>query len=158
MKKTLLIIAVSALASCVRPTDIYTAAPSLNIDSLTREFLTGWNAKDSLVIAESIANNAVVISDAYVHSGFADITKGWKSAGVTIIGNLKASSLISGSDNKIAYDAGTLSFGLQGSDDNVLQEAGNYNLVWTRQYNGEWKLTYINFQHVQDLTRLQAAN
>ena len=158
MKKILLLIVISALVSCVRPTDIYTAAPSLNVDSLTNKFLAGWNAKDSLSVAASIADNAVVINDTYVHSSFADMGKEWISTGVYTISDLKTSSLISGSDNKIAYDAGTFSLELQSGDRNPLQEGGNYNLVWTRQYNGEWKLTYINFQHVQNLTMLQASN
>ena len=68
-----------------------------------------------------------------------------------MLSNIKTSSLIKDYDKKIAYDGGTYTLDLTPPGGPVLKEKGNYNLVWTKQQNGEWKLTLI---HIEDITRM----
>ncbi len=152
MNKLLFFCTILFVVSCVRPTDIYTSAPLVNVDSLTANFLQGLNDKDSIAIIKTIAKNAVVMQQSIILNGDEAIAKNWIRDGVSSISNIKTASLITGSDNKIAYDAGTYSLDLVSGGKGFLEEKGNYNLIWTKQYNGEWKLTFV---HLEDLSQMQ---
>ena len=124
---------------------------SINVDSLNAIFVAGWNNKDSAAIMETIADNAVVMNDSLIHTGTKDIANKWISGGVKVLSNIKTNSSISEGNGNIAYDGGTYSLDLTPPGGPVLKEKGNYSLVWTKQNNGEWKLTLI---HIEDVTRL----
>jgi ketosteroid isomerase-like protein len=99
----------------------------------------------------TIADNAIVMNDSLIHNGRSAIADKWVSGGVKVLSNLKASSLIKDSDVTIAYDGGTYTVDVTPPGAPVLKEKGNYNLVWTKQQNGHWKLTLI---HIEDITRM----
>lgn len=150
--KQLLFIAVLVLCvSCKQPTEKTSTIPAVNVDSLTAIFLAGWNTKDSAAIVKTIADNAIVMNDSLIHNGQMAIANNWISGGVKVLSNIKTTSLMKDSDTKIAYDGGTYSLDLTPPGGPVLKEKGNYNLVWTKQENGEWKLTLI---HIEDITRM----
>jgi ketosteroid isomerase-like protein len=151
MKPFPFLVAIVIIASCNPTSEKNADATPVNIDSLTATFLAGWNAKDSAAIMQTIADNAIVMNDSLIHNGHVVIANNWISGGVRVISNIKTSSLIKDSDNKIAYDGGTYTLDLTPPGGPVLKEKGNYNLVWTKQLNGEWKLTLI---HIEDITRM----
>lgn len=151
MKQLIFFLALVTVISCNQTTEKSTLTPSVEVDSLTATFLAGWNNKDSVAIMKTIAGNAIVMNDSIIHNGHSAIANKWVSGGVKVLSNIRTSSIIKDSDNKIAYDGGTYSLDLTPPGGPVLKEKGNYNLVWTKQQNGEWKLTLI---HIEDITRM----
>jgi len=151
MKQLALFLALATVLSCNQTTEKSTLTTPVNVDSLTATFLAGWNNKDSAAIMKAIADNAIVMNDSLIHNGLSAISNNWISGGVKVISNIKTSSVIKDSDNKIAYDGGTYTLDLTIPGGPVLKEKGNYNLVWTKQQNGDWKLTLI---HIEDITRM----
>jgi ketosteroid isomerase-like protein len=151
MKQLALFLALATVLSCNQTTEKSTLTTPVNVDSLTATFLAGWNNKDSAAIMKTIADNAIVMNDSLIHNGLSAISNNWISGGVKVISNIKTSSVIKDSDNKIAYDGGTYTLDLTIPGGPVLKEKGNYNLVWTKQQNGDWKLTLI---HIEDITRM----
>jgi ketosteroid isomerase-like protein len=151
MKQLTLLLALATVISCNQTTEKSASTLPVNIDSLTATFLAGWNNKDSSAIMKTIADNAIVMNDSLIHNGRSAIANNWISGGVKVLSNIKTSSVIKDSDNKIAYDGGTYTLDLTPPGGPVLKEKGNYNLVWTKQQNGEWKLTLI---HIEDITRM----
>lgn len=151
MKQLTLLLALATVLSCNQTTEKNSSTTPVNVDSLTATFLEGWNNKDSAAIMKTIADNAIVMNDSLIHKGHSAIANNWISGGVKVLSNIKTSSVIKDSDNKIAYDGGTYALDLTPPGGPVLKEKGNYNLVWTKQQNGEWKLTLI---HIEDITRM----
>lgn len=137
--------------SCHQITEKSTSSHPVNVDSLTATFLAGWNHKDSAAIMKAIDDHAIVMNDSSIHNGHTAIANHWVSGGVKVISNIQTSSVMKDSDNKIAYDGGTYVLDLTPPGGPVLKEKGNYNLIWTKQPNGEWKLTLI---HIEDITRM----
>jgi ketosteroid isomerase-like protein len=151
MKHLILFLAFATLISCNPTTENNSSTIPVNVDSLTATFLAGGNNKDSAAIMKIIAENAIVMNDSLIHNGHSAIANNWISGGVKVLSNIRTSSVINDSDNKIAYDGGTYTLDLTPPGGPVLKEKGNYNLVWTKQQNGEWKLTLI---HIEDITRM----
>ncbi|MBL0359412.1 MAG: nuclear transport factor 2 family protein [Chitinophagaceae bacterium] len=151
MKQLTLLLALATVISCNQRIEKNTSTTPVNVDSLTATFLAGWNNKDSAAIMKTIADNAIVMNDSLIHNGHLEIANNWISGGVKVLGNIKTSSVIKDSDTKIAYDGGTYTLDLTPPGGPVLKEKGNYNLVWTKQQNGDWKLTLI---HIEDITRM----
>lgn len=151
MKQLTLLLLLITFFSCNQATEQKTLTASVNVDSLTKTFLEGWNNKDSASIMKTIADNAIVMNDSLIHNGRTAIASNWVSGGVKILSNIQTNSLIKDIDQQIAYDGGTYTLDLTPPGGPVLKEKGNYNLVWTKQQNGEWKLTLI---HIEDVTRM----
>ena len=151
MKQLTLLFALATVISCNQTTEKTNSPTPVNVDSLTATFLAGWNNKDSAAIMKTIADNAIVMNDSLIHNGQLTIANNWVSGGVKVLSNIKTSSVIKDSDNKIAYDGGTYTLDLTPPGGPVLKEKGNYNLVWTKQQSGEWKLTLV---HIEDITRM----
>ena len=150
MKTLITFFALATLISCTHRSDPTTSTPPVSVDSLTAEFLRGWNNRDSAAIIKAIAENAVLLNDSLVYRGHSEISDNWISGGVKVVSNLKTSSIVKASDNKIAYAAGTYTHDLTPPGGSVFKIKGNYNFAWAKQPNGEWKLTFI---HIEDLGR-----
>lgn len=151
MKQLRLFIVLAIIISCTPTTERSSSTTPVNVDSLTATFLAGWNNKDSSAIMKTIAENAIVMNDSLIHNGHAAIANNWVSGGVKVLSNIKTLSVIKDSDNKIAYDGGTYTLDLTPPGGPILKEKGNYNLIWTKQQAGDWKLTLI---HIEDITRM----
>lgn len=155
MKKLIIIIFCIVIIGCNQrsenSTDTMQQTNSVNVDSLTEEFLVGWNKHDSAAIMSTIADNAIVMNDSLIHSGTYAIAQNWVSGGVKVLSNIKTITLIKETNESIAYNGGTYSLDLTPPGGPVLKERGNYSLVWSKQKNGEWKLTLV---HIEDITRM----
>jgi ketosteroid isomerase-like protein len=125
--------------------------PAVKVDSLTQEFLNGWNSKDSLAIMSTFEANAIVMNDSLIHKGVEEIGKNWVSGGVKVLSNIQVSSLVQEANESLAYSGGTYSLDILPPGGPLLKEKGNYSLVWSRQSSGSWKLTLV---HIEDITRM----
>ena len=139
------------IISCNQPTNKSTETVSVNVDSLTSTFIACWNNKDSAAIMNTIAENVIFMNDSLIHNGHKAIADRWVSGGVKVLSNIKTVSVIKNNDNHLAYDGGTYSLDLTPPGGPVLKEKGNYSLVWTKQQEGNWKLTLV---HIEDITRM----
>ncbi|MEO6682698.1 MAG: nuclear transport factor 2 family protein [Ginsengibacter sp.] len=155
MKQLTIFLALATIISCNTTTQNSPAETSVNVDSLTALFIDGWNNKDSAGIMKIIADNAVVMNDSLIHQGHGEIANNWISGGVKVISNVESSTLIQDSDNKLAYYGGTYSLDLTIPGSPILKEKGNYNLIWTKQDSGDWKITFI---HIEDISRMPDIN
>jgi ketosteroid isomerase-like protein len=116
----------------------------INIDSLTATFNAGWSNKDSAAIMKTIADNAILRQGSSIYKGHSAIANKWVSGGVKVISNVATSSLMKDSDDKIAYDGGTFTHDITIPGQPLHKTKGNYNFIWTKQQNGEWKLKFIH--------------
>jgi len=148
--KWLTLLMALTIINCKETSDKNNSAP-VNVDSLTATFLVGWNNRDSAAIMNTIADNAIVMNDSLIHYGQSAIANNWVSGGVKVLSNIRTTSIIKDSDNKLAFDAGTYTLDLAPPGGPILKEKGNYNLVWSRQQAGDWRLTFI---HIEDITRM----
>ncbi len=151
MKQITFIFLSLAIISCNQAPEKNPGTEPVNVDSLTALFITGWNNKDSAAIMNTIAENAIVMNDSLIHNGHKAIADNWISGGIKVISNINTSSVIKNDDQHLAYDGGTYTLDLTPPGGPLLKEKGNYSLVWTKQENGEWKLTLI---HIEDITRM----
>ncbi len=151
MKQLTFIFLSLSIISCSQTAENNSGTPSVNVDSLTAIFLSGWNNKDSAAIMNTLADNAIVMNDSLIHNGHKAIADNWISGGVKVLSNIKTSSVSKNNDQLLAYDGGTYTLDLTPPGGPLLKEKGNYSLVWTKQNTGEWKLTLI---HIEDITRL----
>lgn len=151
IKQLTFILVLATLLGCNQTSEHNSSAPSANVDSLTAAFIAGWNSRDSAAIMRTIAENCVVMNDSLLHNGQSAIANNWISGGVKVLSNIRTSSIIKDGGNKIAYDAGTYTLDLTPPGGPVLKEKGNYNLIWTKQQDGNWKLTLV---HIEDITRM----
>lgn len=151
MKQLILFSLLAATIGCNQAANENTSAGAVDVDSLTASFLAGWNNKDSAAIMKTIADNAIVMNDSLIHNGHSAIANHWVSGGVKVLSNVRTTSMIKDSDDKVAYDGGTYTLDLTPPGGPVLKEKGNYSLVWTKNAAGEWKLTLI---HIEDITRM----
>ncbi|MEO7174152.1 MAG: hypothetical protein ABI002_00075 [Saprospiraceae bacterium] len=151
MRPLLFILLALSITSCDQNSKQCCESASVNVDSLRAKFLAGWNAKDSAAIANTIADNAIVMNDSLIHKGLTEIADHWISGGVKVLSNIKTSSAMKNSDQALAYDGGTYTLDLTPPGSPILREKGNYSLAWTKQPNEEWKLTLI---HIEDITRM----
>lgn len=155
MKSFLFLLANALLFSCnpgnTNPVVPPTHTSMVNVDSLNALFLSGWNNKDSVAIMSTLSLDAVVMNDSLIHTGTDAIASKWVSGGIKVLSNIKTSSVVKNTSDKLAYDGGTYTLDLTIPNGPVLKEKGNYSLVWTRQDDGRWLLTLV---HIEDVTRL----
>ena len=131
--------------------NIQSTTHTVSVDSLMQEFLNGWNDRDSLVIMNTLADNAIVMNDSLIHKGAADISKNWVSGGTKVLSNIQVNSLVKEVNESIAYDGGTYSLDLTPPGRPLLKEKGNYSIIWSKQSNESWKITLV---HIEDITRM----
>ncbi len=156
MKTIIILISTLFLVSCeVKVYESNSDGEKSMVDSLTHQFLSGWNNHDSVAIMNTIAEDAIVMNDSLIHSGSYSIAQNWVSGGTRVLSNIKTTSLTKGRSESIAYDAGTYSLDLTPPGGLLLKEKGNYSLIWKKQSNGFWKLSFI---HIEDITRMPDIN
>ena len=144
MKQLTFLLAWTAIINCNQTSVNSSSTTPINIDSLTATFNDGWNNKDSAAIMKNIAENAILRQGSSIYKGHSAIANKWVSDGVKFISDLRTSSLMKDNDGKIAYDGGTFTHNIMIPGQPLHKTEGNYNFVWTKQQNGEWKLKFIH--------------
>jgi ketosteroid isomerase-like protein len=156
MKKPIvLLLAAVCLISCKREKEVIIekiiSTERLDVDSLNRLFVDGWNNSDSAAIMNTFYNDAIVMNDSSIHKGADAIARDWVSGGVKVLSNIETVSLVKGSSATLAYDAGTYSCNLNIPGGPVLIERGNYSMVWEKTPDNGWKLKKV---HIEDITQM----
>lgn len=151
MKYIFLFLTVFLLFSCGDASQKTASAAEANVDSLLSVFVSAWNSKDSVATMSVIAEDAVVINDSLIYQGKPDIASKWVSGGLKVLTNISALPVIKSGDEKVAYSGGTYAGDLTPPGGPKLKEKGNYSFGWSKQSNGEWKLTLL---HIEDISRM----
>ncbi len=152
MKYLLLLISIMAAGCMQEQYDKESSTEEIvNVDSLGKAFIDAWNMQDSAAVMNEIADDAVAMNDSLVHNGKGEIAGNWVGGGVKVISNLNTKSLIKGAGPDLAYEGGTYTLNIKPPGGAVLNESGNYSLVWEKQPAGSWKLSLI---HIEDVTRM----
>lgn len=151
MKQLTIFSVILILLSCNNAADTSPSEAKVNVDSLTAQFVAGWNNKDSAALSNAIAEDAIVMNDSLIFKGHPDIAQQWISSGLKVLGNISVSSIVKNSDDSVAFDGGTYTLDLSPPGAPVFKEKGNYSFAWTKQAGGEWKLTLI---HIEDVSKV----
>ncbi|QJX47424.1 nuclear transport factor 2 family protein [Hymenobacter taeanensis] len=133
------------LASCSGPK---TDATAVNVQTLNQQFIGAWNAKNTAALDTLLADDVQYAQGETRFNGKSEVSDKWVRATMGTISDLKTYTTSTGSGDNIAYEAGTFST-------DVLPEApgqphgegeGNFILLWKKQKNNSWKLSYVQLE------------
>lgn len=143
MKRFLYILFFAAiLSSCAKTEDAAT------IQNLNKEFISAWNNNDPDKVISYLAEDVQFLQGETHFSGKGQVADKWVKDTYTTITDLKTNVVSTGSDNAIAYEAGTFSVDVLPSGPDQLRGIGegNFILLWKKDGNGDWKLSYAQLE------------
>ncbi|TGD83139.1 YybH family protein [Hymenobacter wooponensis] len=133
------------LASCSGPK---TDATAVNVQTLNQQFIGAWNAKNTAALDTLLADDVQYAQGETRFNGKSEVSDKWVRATMGTISDLKTYTTSTGAGDNIAYEAGTFST-------DVLPETpgqphgegeGNFILLWKKQKNNNWKLSYVQLE------------
>lgn len=119
----------------------------VDIAALNNEFDAAWNAKDSVKVANLLAEDVRLLEARDNFSGKADVASKWIGHNIGVVGNLKTDTKKSEVDESTAYDAGLYSLDVTLPEQKPLQVTGNYVFIWKKQADNSWKISYIQIEN-----------
>lgn len=134
------------LASCSGPkTD---AASAVNVQSLNQQFIGAWNAKNTAALDTLLADDVQYAQGETRFNGKSEVSDKWVRATMGTISDLKTYVTNTGSDATMAYEAGTFSTDVLPETPGQPQGEGegNFLLLWKKQKNNSWKLSYVQLE------------
>jgi len=131
------------LSACNKP-----AGEVANVSDLNNQFISAWNNKDSEKIISLLAEDVHFLQGETHFKGKAEVADKWVKETINTIGDLKTNVVSSGSDNQMAYEAGTFSVDVlpQGPDEPHAFGEGNFMLLWKKNTDNTWKLSYAQLE------------
>ncbi|GAB3948122.1 hypothetical protein GCM10028805_21710 [Spirosoma harenae] len=134
--------AAALFTSCSKSTD------TVNIQDLNRQFISAWNDKDSSKIISFLASDVHFLQGNTHFKGKAEVADKWVRETLPTLTDLKTNVVSSGTDTQTAYEAGTFSVDvlpLDPKDPHAFGE-GNYTLLWKKESDNSWKLSYAQLE------------
>lgn len=121
---------------------------NVSVSDLNQQFLSAWNNKDAAKAASFLADDAQFLQGETRFSGKGEITNKWITPTIGTVTNLKTSSVSTGSDANIAYEAGTFSVDVlpTATEKQAGIGEGNFMLLWKKGSDGNWKLSYAQLE------------
>ena len=146
--------AAALLTSCSgnnnAPTTAGAASTTANVSvaDLNQQFISAWNSKDASKAASMLADDAQFLQGETLFSGKAEVTNKWITPTINTISSLKTSTVSSGNDTNIAYEAGTFAVDVlpTPSETTAGTGEGNFLLLWKKGTDGNWKLSYAQLE------------
>ena len=112
-----------------------------SIEANNADFIAKFAAKDAAGVAQHYTEDAVAFppgeSRIAGRDGVQKMWQGWIDAGLTDL-TLAAAEIEESGD--LAYEEGTYSIKIPGSDGKVSEELGKYIVVWKKGGDGEWRM------------------
>ena len=144
--KTLIqsLLVVTLLSGCASTT----TDTANNVETLNQQFIQAWNSKDADKITTFLADDVQFLQGATRFSGKAQVSDKWVRATLPTIENLRLSPTTSGSDDAMAYQAGTYSVDvLPAAPGEPRGEGeGNFTLLWRKAQDNTWKLSLAQLE------------
>lgn len=134
--------AIFFLVSCSDPKE------SVDIKELNQEFINAWNARDESKVNEMLADDVQFLQGEAIYRGKSEVSDKWVRETMGTIADLKTYAVSTGTDNDMAYEAGTFSVDVLPAGPNEPQGLGegNYMLLWKKGEDGNWKLSYAQLE------------
>lgn len=134
------------LASCSGAKTEEVAA--VNVQNLNQQFIGAWNAKNTVQLDSLLADDVQYAQGETRFNGKAEVSDKWVRATMGTISNLKTYATTSGVDANIAYEAGKFSTEVMPEAPNQPrgEGEGNFLLLWKKQKNNSWKLSYVQLE------------
>jgi ketosteroid isomerase-like protein len=125
-----------------------TTTGNVSVADLNQQFISAWNNKDASKAALMLADDAQFVQGETHFSGKAEVTNKWITPTINTISSLKTSTVSSGTDANIAYEAGTFSVDVlpTPSETTAGIGEGNYLFLWKKGTDGNWKLSYAQLE------------
>jgi ketosteroid isomerase-like protein len=140
--KTILIIltTVVVMVSCANQNN------SVNVQDLSKQFISAWNSKDSAKIDSLLAQDVQFLQADSHFNGKGEVAQKWVRESLPTINNLKTNAVSSQTDRNTAYEGGTFSVDVTSPDQPSAYGEGNYFFVWKKQSDNSWKINYIQIE------------
>jgi ketosteroid isomerase-like protein len=137
------LLASSCLIALVVGTTIsaYAQTAQSGIDANNAEFVAKFAAKDSAGLGQLFTDDIVAFppneNKVAGRENVQSMWKGWIDAGLT---DLTLEALQVEESGNLAYEEGTYSIKIPGSDGKTTSEAGKYVVVWKKGDDGKWRM------------------
>ena len=125
-----------------------TTGGNVSVSDLNQQFLSAWNNKDASKAAAFLADDAQFLQGETRFSGKDEITNKWITPTIGTVTNLKTSTVSTGTDANLAYEAGTFSVDVlpTATEKTAGIGEGNFVLLWKKGSDGNWKLSYAQLE------------
>ena len=132
------------LTACSTPK----APDTVNVQTLNQQFVEAWNAKNTVQLDSLLADDVQFVQGEAHFSGKAEVADKWIRATQNTISNLKTSTVSTGTDANLAYEAGTFSVDVLPEDPRLPRGTGtgNFLLLWTKTAKNNWKLSLAQLE------------
>ena len=119
-----------------------------NVQQLSQEFIGAWNSKDAEKVIGMLGEDVQFVQGEMHLRGKSEVSNRWVRETINTINNLRTSTASTGVDKTIAYDAGTFTVDVMpaGPQEPYGVGDGNYMLLWKKNEQGEWKLSYAQLE------------
>lgn len=120
----------------------------VNIQDLNQQFIGAWNNKNADQIIALLAEDVQFLQGEVHYNGKSEVADKWIRATLGTITDLKTNVVSSASDSQIAYEAGTFSVDVlpEGPNQPHGYGEGNFMLLWKKDKEGNWKLSYAQLE------------
>ena len=116
------------------------------IDSVNTAFDEAWNKKDSAAVIKMFADDIIMISGKNILKGKEELAKKFVSNQMPVAGNLKVTKERVDASGNLGYETGTWSLQISLPGKAPFEQTGNYNFVWKKGADQNWKVSVINME------------
>jgi ketosteroid isomerase-like protein len=130
-----------------------TDSPKVSSKELNQSFDQAWNSHDSTKLFSLLADDVQMLSGKIHFDGKTEVMNKFIRRNLPVTGNLKTTVISTGEDNGIAYEAGTFSLDVSPPNTKAFVDKGNYNFVWKKGADENWKVSCINMEDLPAETK-----
>ncbi|GAB3269694.1 hypothetical protein GCM10027347_39880 [Larkinella harenae] len=143
MKSYLYMLLLTMLGTACSTTD-----EKVTVQELNKQFITAWNTKEADKIIGFLADDVQFVQGGSHWQGKAEVANKWVRATLPTLDDLKTYTVSSGTDNQMAYEAGTFSVDVlpTNADEPHGTGEGNFMLLWKKASDNTWKLSYAQLE------------
>jgi ketosteroid isomerase-like protein len=116
------------------------------IDSVNTAFDEAWNKKDSAAVVSMLADDIIMISGKSILKGKEELAKNFVGRQMPVAGNLKVKKERVDASGNLGYETGTWSLQVSLPGKTPFEQTGNYNFVWKKDADKNWKVSVINME------------
>lgn len=124
---------------------------TISVEKLSASFDSAWNQKDSTGVISLLTDDAVLLSGRMAIIGKDSLIKHFVLQQMPITNNLKVKFLQTGSNENIAYEAGTWTMQVAIPGKTPFDQSGNYTFIWKKQTDGKWKVSLLEIENYPPL-------
>jgi len=141
---------ITGCTDCKKQEQTTPTETTISVDSLTENFISYWNNKDTSALSHVFAPDAVVLLNNGNFVGQDTIFNYWTKEQIIKTQNLKTNKALSETSCKIGYYAGNLKLDFV-SDGKVLDTGEiTFSLIWKNLNDNTWKIQLLHLATIGD--------